>query len=141
MGWFVPNNDIGYLICNRRQYRLATPHFIPPSRPSTLAAPDAFSRSGRHPVYTCIHEPVCVYLYRVARQGCRYVASATFTAPPNRSFPILYSWIKKLVAPRREIFIRSIVRSHLKRRFRKNSGLFRRLNRQNSKVRIKTKTT
>lgn len=29
MGWFVPNNDIGYLICNRRQYRLATPHFIP----------------------------------------------------------------------------------------------------------------
>lgn len=28
-GWLVPNNDIGYLICNRRQYRLATPHFIP----------------------------------------------------------------------------------------------------------------
>lgn len=54
MGWFVPNNDIGYLICNRRQYRLATPHFIPPARPSR---PAAFSLVRASP---CIYY---MYLY------------------------------------------------------------------------------
>ena len=45
-GWLVPNNDIGYLICNRRQYRLATPHFIPPLPPSLLLLHRPPSRSS-----------------------------------------------------------------------------------------------
>lgn len=96
MGWFVANNDIGYLICNRRQYRLATPHFIPPARSPTPRSL-SLSRIRRHPIHTtciCIHRPVCTY--STARQGCRQRVPPLWRlqTDPFRSHP----WTKKLVA-------------------------------------------
>lgn len=69
MGWFVPNNDIGYLICNRRQYRLATPHFIPPARPCRPRR--VLSRSGVTLYILYVPVYMDLYIYRAARQGCR----------------------------------------------------------------------
>ena len=76
-GWLVPNNDIGYLICNRRQYRLATPHFIPPLPPSSSTAPRLALLSS----FPSLRHSLYLYRYTIpARSRLRSLGTRT---PPR----------------------------------------------------------
>lgn len=97
-GWLVPNNDIGYLICNRRQYRLATPHFIP--RLTSLPPPPPCFHAI---LYTCtdtlyaslVYTRVCIYtrIYEPVQPKQGYRCKYTFALPQVAlflPFPYIY---------------------------------------------------
>lgn len=88
-GWLVPNNDIGYLICNRRQYRLATPHFIP-RLTSPLPRHSLYLYRYTIRVHACVYMYVCVCVCAYTN-GCKqgYRCKYTF-ALPKSAFPSLF---------------------------------------------------